>query len=156
MIRLSPLSETEFEEYIELDIPRYAEENVRAGYWHTEQALDKSRAEHKKLLPDGLKTKNHLFFRIEETTQGGWIGTIWLYTNFEAAEPTGFIYSIDIEEPFQHKGFGRQAMLALEDKARELGLRRLALHVFAHNHPARVLYEKLGYQDKSMNMSKEL
>lgn len=156
MIRLMPFSEAEFAEYLKHEIPRYAEENVKAGYWHPANALDKSREAHQKLIPDGLKTKNHTFFRIVAEEQGGRIGTIWLFTDFEAARPTGFIYDILIDEPFQHKGYGKQAMLALEGKARELGLRRLALHVFAHNLPARTLYEALGYQEKSTNMSKEI
>ncbi len=47
-------------------------------------------------------------------------------------------------------------MLALEDKAMELGLASLALHVFAHNPAAISLYEKLGYQVKGYNMTKAL
>ena len=156
MIDLSPLSEAEFAEYTQRDISRYAEENVKAGYWHEDEALEKSREVHQKLLPDGMKTKNHMFFKIEEGMKRRSIGTIWLFTDFEAAQPTGFIYDIFIEEPYRHKGYGKQAMLALEEKARELGLGRLALHVFAHNGPARALYERLGYQTKSINMSKEL
>jgi len=155
MIRLVLMDEAEFAQYQELDIPRYADENVKVGYWHPDKALEKSRQEHSRLLPDGLKTKNHLFFKIvdEYLTR---VGTLWLSTDFDAAQPTGFIYDLIIEEAFQRKGFGMQAMTALEGKARELGLKRLALHVFAHNLPARKLYQDLGYQDKSMNMSKEL
>jgi len=156
MIRLSSMSETEFAAYSKRDVIRYAEENVKAGYWHPDEALDKSREAHQKLLPDGLKTKNHIFFKIEEGKTGCWVGTIWLSTDFTAAQPTGFIYDIIIEEPYRHKGYGKLAMSALEGKARELGLHHLALHVFAHNFTARALYEALGYQVKSLNMIKVL
>jgi ribosomal protein S18 acetylase RimI-like enzyme len=47
-------------------------------------------------------------------------------------------------------------MLALEVKARELGLATLSLHVFVFNHEARALYEKLGYAITNINMSKAL
>lgn len=156
MIHLSPLSETEFGKFSTDDISSYAEGNVKAGYWLPAEALDKAREAQQKLLPDRSKTKNHIFYKIEEPEQGSWIGTIWLFTDYETAQPAGFIYDIFIEEPFRHKGYGKQAMLALEEKARELGLSRLALHVFAHNRPARALYESLGYQDKSVNMTKTL
>ena len=155
MIRLVLMDETEFIQYQELDIPRYAGENVKAGNWGTDEALEKSRQTHSRLLPDGLKTKNHLFFKIvdEHMTR---VGTLWLFSDFDAVQPTGFIYDLIIEVAFRRKGYGKQAMTALEGKARELGLKRLALHVFAHNLPARKLYQDLGYRDKSMNMSKEL
>jgi GNAT superfamily N-acetyltransferase len=156
MIRLSPLSETEFTVYSGCDIIRYAEENVKAGYWHPAEALDKSHQAHQRLLPNGLKTKNQIFFKIENGKPGCWVGTIWLSTDFSAAQPAGFIYDIFIEEQYRHKGYGKQAMSALEGKARELGLHHLALHVFAHNLSARAFYETLGYQVKSLNMIKAL
>jgi RimJ/RimL family protein N-acetyltransferase len=37
-----------------------------------------------------------------------------------------------------------------------MGLQRLGLHVFAHNHGARALYESLGYAVASLNMLKPL
>jgi GNAT superfamily N-acetyltransferase len=61
-----------------------------------------------------------------------------------------------IEEAHRGQGYGRQSMLALEEKAKGLGLRTLALHVFAHNAEARALYEGLGYEIKSLNMEKLL
>lgn len=47
-------------------------------------------------------------------------------------------------------------MLALEVKARELGLASLALHVFVDNALAMALYAALGYEVRSMNMTKVL
>ncbi len=142
--------------YSERDIIRFADENVKAGYWHPAESLDKSRQEHQRLLSEGLKTKNHIFFKVEEGKPGDWVGTIWLSTDFSAGQPTGSIYDIFIEEQYRHKGYGKQAMSALEGKARELGLHHLALHVFAHNLSARALYEVLGYQVKSLNKIKAL
>jgi ribosomal protein S18 acetylase RimI-like enzyme len=39
---------------------------------------------------------------------------------------------------------------------REMGITTIALHVFKHNHPARAMYEKLGYVGTDTMMSKEL
>jgi ribosomal protein S18 acetylase RimI-like enzyme len=47
-------------------------------------------------------------------------------------------------------------MLAIEEKARELGLKSIELHVFAHNAVAMSLYERIGYKVKSQNMTKEI
>ncbi len=156
MISLTSFTETEFEDYRRLGIVRYAEENVKAGFWSPAEAIEKSRAAHEALLPQGLATPHQYLFSIREPERGEPVGTIWLSADYESATPSGFIYDLFIFEPFRRKGFATQAMLALEDKARELGLTVLYLHVFAHNPAARSLYDKLGYGVKSTNMAKPL
>jgi ribosomal protein S18 acetylase RimI-like enzyme len=47
-------------------------------------------------------------------------------------------------------------MLLLEEKAREMGLKSLELHVFGSNHVARKLYETIGYETTNVLMSKKL
>lgn len=47
-------------------------------------------------------------------------------------------------------------MLLIEEKGGELGLRQIGLHVFAKNKVACHLYESLGYEVKSLNMTKDL
>jgi len=145
----------EYEEYLQRDIERYAQENVKAGYWAPVEALEKSRQEHQQLLPDGLATKDHHFLKILDEC-GATIGAAWLKANRDTALPSGFIFDLFIEETHRGQGFGQEAMLALEGEAKELGLRALALHVFADNPGAIGLYEKLGYEVKSLNMGKHL
>jgi GNAT superfamily N-acetyltransferase len=155
MVRLVPMTDKEFQEYLERNIQRYAEENVKAGYWAPAEALEESRKVHQQLLPTGMATKDHHFLKIQDEC-GMAIGAVWLKANQDTALPSGFVYDLFIEEAHRGQGYGRQAMLALEEKAKELGLRTLALHVFAHNPGARALYEKLGYEVKSLNITKLL
>lgn len=72
------MSETEFAVYREGKIVRYTEENVKAGYWSPVEALDRACEAHQRYIPDGLKTKNHIFFKIEDAKQDCRVGTIWL------------------------------------------------------------------------------
>jgi ribosomal protein S18 acetylase RimI-like enzyme len=44
----------------------------------------------------------------------------------------------------------------LEELARGMGIREVALHVFGHNHAARALYEKAGYEITNINMTRTL
>jgi len=148
--------ENEFSTYLEKTIPGYARENIRAGYWSEEEGLQKSRESLERLLPDGVSTKNQYLYKIQDVEMGQNIGIIWLNTRLDSPKPTGFIYDIEIDEEFRGKGYGKQAMLALEEKARELGLASIALHVFAHNTTAVGLYEKIGYKTRSMNMTKDI
>lgn len=71
-------------------------------------------------------------------------------------QPLAFIYDFLIHEEFHRRGFGKQALLALEAKVKELGIAKIALHVFAHNRAARALYEKTGIEITGIYMTKEL
>jgi ribosomal protein S18 acetylase RimI-like enzyme len=156
MVTLAPFTEKEFEPYLQQGIVRYAEENVKAGYWNASEAMEKSRSVHAKLLPEGFTTPNQYLFSIREPVRGEQVGAIWLSADTESATPSGFIYDLFIYEPFRRKGFATGAMLALEVKARELGLKFIYLHVFAHNPAAKSLYDKLGYGATGTNMAKPL
>ncbi|HEY5118134.1 MAG TPA: GNAT family N-acetyltransferase, partial [Anaerolineales bacterium] len=133
-----------------------AEEDIKAGYWSASEAMEKSRSAHAKLLPEGLTTPDQYLFSIREPVCGEPVGTIWLSADTESAMPSGFIYDLFIYEPFRRKGFATGAMLAIEVKARELGLKVIHLHVFAHNPAAKSLYDKLGYGAVGTNMAKPL
>jgi len=154
MVRLVPLLESDLVSYLEVAIPNYATENVKAGYWSEEEALGKARDAISNLLPEGVGSKSQYLYKIEDAESGQSIGVIWLNVRVNALLPSGFIYDIEISEEFRGKGYGKQAMLAVEEKARELGLKSISLQVFAHNSVAKGLYEKIGYEIKSMHMTK--
>jgi len=156
VIRLVSMLENELSTYIEKIISGYARENIKAGYWSKEEGLQKSRETFNRLLPDGVSTKNQYLYKIEDVETGQNIGIMWLNTRPDSPKPTGFIYDIEIDEDFRGKGYGKQAMLAIEEKAREFGLKSIGLHVFAHNTTAVGLYEKIGYKTRSMNMTKDI
>lgn len=154
MVKLVAMTDREFEAFLERDIREYAAENVKAGYWSEAEAANKSRQEHERLLPQGLKTKDHYLYTIRDGEQP--VGMIWMKANLNSPRPSGFIYDLFIEEAFRQRGYASQAMLQLEEAARGLGLKQLGLHVFAHNRPAASLYEKLEYRVSSLNMIKDL
>jgi ribosomal protein S18 acetylase RimI-like enzyme len=66
------------------------------------------------------------------------------------------LYEIEIEERLRGRGFGREAMLAFEQRARELGAEKVTLNVFGGNEVARSLYHSLGYAEESVHMGKRL
>lgn len=154
MLRLIPMTENEFETYLEKTIPEYAAENVRAGYWSKEGALERSRNSYLKLLPDGVKTENNYLFQIQIEATGENIGILWM--KHELPRPHGFVFDIRLEESYRGKGYGKQAMLAIEGIGKSLGIETIGLHVFAHNPAAMQLYKNLGYEVTSQNMVKRL
>ena len=81
---------------------------------------------------------------------------IWLAVIPHFGRPSAFIYDLRIFDAFQRRGYGMQAMLAVEHEAQALGMERIGLHVFGHNSAAQALYLKLGYTITNVNMVKHL
>lgn len=58
---------------------------------------------------------------------------------------SGFVYNVNVNEPFRRMGIGRALMEHLEREVRRFGRRWVGLHVDDGNDPAQRLYESLGY-----------
>ena len=154
MSKLIPMTQPEYDAFLERLIPEYAADNVRAGYWDESEALENSRKETARLLPEGLQSKDHYLFSLYDGDQA--VGIIWLKANVDRPVKSGFIFHVEIKEEFRGKGYGKQIMLLIEEKARELGLKSIGLHVFGYNTAAKNLYEGIGYETSSLNMIKKL
>ena len=154
MVRLVPMTESEFKTYLKSAIAEYAADKAGAGDWSEDEALERSQKSYLELLPQGVKTENNYLFRIQLEESGEKIGMVWM--EHELPRPHGFIFDIVLDEDQRGKGYGKQTMLALEKFAREMGLKTLALHVFAYNTAAMRLYKGLGYELTSQNMTKKL
>lgn len=156
MIHLVPMTADEFEPYLTRAIAGYAADNVKAGYWNSTEALQRSEQEFKHLLPEGVATAGNYLYSIKDPDLGENVGMIWLAALERGSVKRGFIYDFKIVEAKQGRGYGRQALQAIDDVARSLGLPSIGLHVFAHNSVARHLYETAGYEVASLNMVKRL
>ena len=156
MIDLVPMTPEEFALYLERLVVAYAADKVRAGNWTSDESVRRSREECQALLPMGPDTPGQHLYRILDTETGERVGVVWLAEDTRKLSPTGFIYDLEVEAPYRRRGFATRAMLALEVKARALGLDTIGLHVFGFNREARALYEKLGYEITNINMSKAL
>ncbi len=153
MPKLIPMTQTEFDAFLERSIPEYAADHVRAGNWIESESLEKSRKEFEDLLPQGINTEANFLYTLADGDNA--VGMIWVKVK-EQPSKSGFIYDVFIEEKFRGKGYGKSLMLLLEEKAREMGLGSLDLHVFGSNTVARKLYETIGYETTNVLMSKKL
>lgn len=154
-VRLVPMNKKEFEPFRAAGVKRYADENVKVGYWKPGEALKRSETVHANLLPDGLRTEGHHFYKAVDAETEKRVGHLWLKVE-TGDDRKGFIYDVLIDEAERGKGYGRAMMLALETKARRMKIDSLGLHVFAYNEVAQHLYSSLGYEVKSLNMMKDL
>lgn len=156
MTRLLPMNAEQFAAWRDALVKHYADEKVKAGSWSADRALELSEEDTRKLLPDGLATRNHHLFAIHDDRLDRQVGSLWIGVMDWGAGPLAFVYDLEVLPEFRRKGYATQAMQAAEVEARKLGLDTIALHVFGSNHAAQDLYRKMGYEVTDINMSKRL
>lgn len=155
-VHLMPLSESDFQAYLAITVPAYAQEHIKSGRWLPSEALQKAQEEYQELLPQGLATQDQYLYSLEDADSGTKVGILWFEVKMRGSIKDAFLYDFLIFERFRRQGYGFQAMSAFEDQLKRLEVYQVRLHVFGHNHAARSLYEKLGYQPASIIMRKRL
>lgn len=153
-ISLSQMTQSEYDAWYARSAINYRDEIIKNGST-LEEAQKKSDEDFLRLLPEGLSTPDQYVLAIREN-HSQFIGTLWFGIRGPADNRKAYIYDIILDESTRGKGYGRKAMVLLEDKVKALGLKHIGLHVFGHNKVARQLYESLGYEITNLNMEKTL
>jgi ribosomal protein S18 acetylase RimI-like enzyme len=71
-------------------------------------------------------------------------------------KPHGYIANLAVAKEAEGKGVGKALLRAAEAWAKEKGFEFMSLFVFATNQHARAFYEKLGYDEDSLRLTKRL
>jgi ribosomal protein S18 acetylase RimI-like enzyme len=157
-LRLRPLRDDEFPEFLAFLRKEYVRSMVEEAGMTTEAAEDKADADHASLFPDRAPQPHHRISLIEEATTGARAGHLF----WGERQPPGslrsraYLYELYVEEPFRRRGVGRRVLELLEDEARAEGLPGIDLNVWGGNAGARALYRAAGFDEKAVFMSKEL
>ncbi|HNT74270.1 MAG TPA: GNAT family N-acetyltransferase [Anaerolineae bacterium] len=155
-VALRPMTAATFKTYLEWSIPDYAEECVRAGNFPAEAALRMAEEQFQQLLPRGLDTPQQYLFTIHDTAQDTTVGYLWFGVRGDGDQPFAALYDLMVFPSERRRGYGMQALRALEMRVQDLRLSTIRLHVFGHNSSARALYEKMGYIVTNITMAKSL
>lgn len=155
MVRLRPMIESEYQDWSRASTSGYAADKERVLGISADQASLLAQESFARLLPEGLHTRGHHVFVIEDEEFGD-VGYLWIHVSTEWEVTSAFIYDIEIAERFRGQGFGKASMLALEPVARGLGATKIALHVFGDNDTAIGLYKATGFRVTDLSLSKEL
>ncbi len=155
-ITVRPMTDAEFAEWQD-DLARaYADDQVRAGNWAPDEALDRARQSNAALLPRGRGTDGMLFL-VAQGPGGEPVGRLWLGLEHpRGTADCAFLYDIEVDEPHRGKGYGRALLAAAEEAARSRGVRALELNVFGGNTAAIALYESAGYVVVQQQMRRRL
>ncbi|MBK7684693.1 MAG: GNAT family N-acetyltransferase [Rhodocyclaceae bacterium] len=157
---LIPIEASRFAQYRDALVRSYAEENVAAGRWPEEDAMERSAIDFATSWPQGLATPDNFLYEIHATAnQAGassCVGHLWFAVVTKNGVRGGYVYDLEVLPEFRRQGHAERAFAALEPIAEKLGLASIGLHVFAHNPGAQALYAKLGYKVTGLNMVKHL
>ena len=154
MIKLIPIEQADYDIFLEQEIVEYAADKVKSGNWRAEEAIEKSRVEFQRYLPDGPRSKDLFFLTIFDDEANRKLCVLWVQVKLDEPGREAFILDFVIDEQFRGKGYGKQALTALDEKLIELGSESVGLHVFGHNTNAFELYKKMGYETTNINMKK--
>jgi ribosomal protein S18 acetylase RimI-like enzyme len=150
------MGEEVFAAFVETSVTGYANDNVAAGRWTVDEALDLSRAEFARLLPQGLATPNNHLYEIRDDTGDRTVGFLWFATLFRGNTKAAYVYQLEVHPEFRRRGHARAAFEAMEAIVVTMGLATIGLHVFGHAPGAQALYSSLGYQVTGISMQKRL
>ncbi len=147
-----PMTEQRFATYVSRAITEYASDKVKAGNWDADTALERSRSEFHRYLPQGAQTPGHSLCCILNEAHEE-VGVIW-YGTLDNAKNVLFLYDFEVHENYRGKGYALQSLQELEKVAKENNCEHIELHVFGYNVAAQNLYLKAGFTITNINMRK--
>jgi|GEM_PF-755446 len=156
MTVLSPMCPEAFAAYRDAAVAGYAQDNIDAGRWPAEGAMERSRADFDDSLPQGLSTPANYLFEILDGPGGARVGYLWFAVIVKHGLRSAYVYDLEVHPDQRRQGHAKRAFEALEGRVAALGLNSIGLHVFGHNPGAQSLYRQLGYQVTGINMLKTL
>ncbi len=155
-VQFTPMTEQNYERYIESAVPSYARDQIEAGNWNGETALDRAQAVFDRLLPEGLDSEGQSLNLIVDAASEEAVGYVWYAEASHGDRRFVALYDFLIYPAFRGRGYGSAALAELDAVAARLGLHDVMLHVFGHNAAARALYRKMGYVETDVTMAKTL
>lgn len=154
MISLRPMTQSEFDDYLERAVPEYAQAHLDNGVPDRASAIERAKGDYLALLPAGLRSEAMHLLSIRAAGRARPIGMVWYELRDDDGCRTAFIYDFRIDEAERGRGYGRETLARVDEQLRALGARSVGLNVLGHNQRARALYEKHGFKVESITMRK--
>jgi ribosomal protein S18 acetylase RimI-like enzyme len=154
-VRLEAMPENEYTAHVERSTANFAKSSPRYRDWNYDEAVADVRKDYfSKIMPQGFASPGHLLYLLYEGETR--IGVLHLGETPVPGSKSLYAWDFEIFEPFRGRGLGKLAMKQAAILMKERGYTRVTLNVFGQNTVARGLYESMGFEVRSVQMSKEL
>lgn len=104
MLQLIPMTDAEFESYLETAVRNYAQAHIEAGDCEPGEALGLAKADYDSLLPEGLRSPDQHLFSIHDEELAAVVGMVWYNLREKRGKKSAFIYDFVIAEAYRRKG----------------------------------------------------
>jgi RimJ/RimL family protein N-acetyltransferase len=148
------MTESEFDAFMEISTLDQVQGQIQAGYLQPENAEEILERQLQQILPQGFETPNHYFFTLEDAELETKVGGLWYWVQESDGEKQIFVIDIQVFAEYRRRGYGTQAFRVMEEMAQTMGINTISLNVFKNNHPARAMYEKIGFTGVGEKMLK--
>lgn len=155
MIKFVEMTEEEFQKFEASSKENYKKDKIKANDLTEQEAEKIANDDFARFLPHGYTSKDNFLFTVIDSRENP-VGYLWYVIRGAEDNRKAFIADILIYENYRGRGFGKKAMLLLEDHVKEQGLDSIGLHVFGFNERATSLYKSLDYQITDLVMVKKL
>ncbi|TIN27484.1 MAG: GNAT family N-acetyltransferase [Mesorhizobium sp.] len=150
------MCDSEYPAYLDYFITDYATE-ISANYGLSgPQALAQAKQEIANDLPHGINTPDEVLLCILSQTPEAESVVGYFWYRADPASRSVFIKDFYIFAAHQSKGFGKQALYALETELAQAGFEQIKLRVAEDNKRAKHVYEVTGFRVTGVNMSKTI
>jgi ribosomal protein S18 acetylase RimI-like enzyme len=148
------MNEPEFREAFERTVARHASDSVRRGIWTKEAAMEASRKELNRFLPQARETPGHHFVKVVDESNGKQVGESFYSVRDEGGKVVFWVDWLWTDPQQRRRGYATAVLQQLSHEAVKRGADRIGLFVFADNPHAVALYTKLGFATTVMGMSR--
>ncbi|MEM4986245.1 GNAT family N-acetyltransferase [Collimonas sp. H4R21] len=154
-IILRRMDKEDFDVYSVRAIPLLAAAQAAAYGTTLEGARNSAETAFRKIDADAepAATGQHLYV-VE--ADGAPVGAVWFDIRQSGKEHYAYLYDWVIWPEHRGKGYGKAAMQATEQRARENSASRLMLNVFTHNRFGADLYQRYGFVTASSILVKRI
>lgn len=154
------MTDDEFRIFSKWSVRSYAKHLVKSGAEKCYiKALISSKSEFRDVFPDGANTSDNYLYVVknEHNEKIGVIG----YQKSPFEENAAFVIENVIKEEYRGKGYGKRALISLQEDAKQKGFFKMVLNAFKYNTISYNMYKKCGFvviedYDDSVIMEKYL
>lgn len=163
MLTLKPMSEADYEHYLDTSAATYAEQFLLSGLPACVPAQIAAHAYTQAMLPQGVATPGHFLMTLQDAASNTNVGSMWFSDSVPQQSghkrntaKGAFLHFLQIDTPYRRRGLANMALQQLLETLRQRGIRNLSLNVFAHNAAAQMLYRKVGFCASEITMTRTL